>query len=53
MCKLGLGGDDFQTRGVVASKLDRVIETKGDAAQNQWVEDVTITGFRFTDTTYA
>jgi hypothetical protein len=45
--------DDFQSLGVVASKLDRLIELRGDAAQNQWVENVTIEGFLFTDTTYS
>jgi hypothetical protein len=34
---------------VIASKLDRIIEIKGNAAQKQWVEKVTIKCFLFTD----
>jgi hypothetical protein len=35
---------DFHTRGVIVSKLDRLIELQGDAARKQWVENITING---------
>lgn len=43
----------FERLGVVASALDRLIEFRGDPAKNQWVEEVTIKGFQFSDTTYS
>ncbi len=44
---------DFQKQNVVAPVLDRLIEFKGDPAANKWVEQVTITGFEFSHTTYS
>jgi parallel beta-helix repeat protein len=44
---------DFARRGVVAAKLDRLIELKGDVANRQWVENISIRGLQFTDTTYS
>jgi parallel beta-helix repeat protein len=43
---------NFERLGVVAALLDRLIEFKGDAAKNQWVEEVTIKGLQFSDTAY-
>lgn len=44
---------NFERLGVVAAALDRLIEFKGDPAKNQWVEEVTIRGFQFSDTTWS
>jgi hypothetical protein len=44
---------NFQSRGVIVSRLDRLIELQGDAAKNQWVENITIKGLQLTDTTYS
>ncbi|HEX8234715.1 MAG TPA: right-handed parallel beta-helix repeat-containing protein [Abditibacteriaceae bacterium] len=44
---------NFAQRGVVAARLDRLIDLQGDAAKNQWVENVSIKGLQFADTTYS
>ncbi len=44
---------DFQRQGVVAPFLDRIIHIKGDPARNDYVQDVRIKGFTFSDTTFS
>jgi hypothetical protein len=43
----------FERLGVVAAALDRLIEIKGDPAKNQWVDEVIIQGFQFSDTVWS
>jgi len=44
---------NFQEDGIVAPKLDRIIHIKGDASKNEFVQDITIKGMIFSDTTYS
>ncbi len=44
---------NFERLGVVAAALDHLIEFKGDAARNEWVDEVQIKGFQFSDTLYS
>lgn len=46
------GSADLHSARVVAPVLDRLIEFKGDAA-NRWVENVSIKGLQFSDTSYS
>lgn len=45
--------DSFERDGVVAPKLDRIIHIKGDPSKNEFVQDITIKGMTFSDTTYS
>jgi len=44
---------DFAKSPVVAAALDRLFDLQGAAANNQWVENITIKGFEFRDTEYS
>lgn len=44
---------DFAESPVVAPVLDRIFDIRGDAANDKWVENITIKGLEFRDTAYS
>jgi len=44
---------DFEQQGVVAPRLDRLIEIRGSAEDDSWPEHIRFQGLSFRDTTYS